>query len=31
MNIRINKLIIPVAITLMSLLFAGVVSAQRSG
>ena len=31
MNIRINKLIIPVAITLMSLLFAATASAQRSG
>ena len=31
MNIRINKLIIPLAITLMSLLFAATASAQRSG
>ena len=31
MNIRINKLIILVAVTLTSLLFAGVASAQRSG
>ena len=31
MNIRINKLIIPVAITLMLLLFAATASAQRSG
>jgi len=31
MNIPINKLIIPVAITLTSLLFAATASAQRSG
>ena len=31
MNIRINKLIIPMAVTLTSLLFASVASAQRSG
>ena len=31
MNIRINKLIVPVAVTLTSLLFAGGASAQRSG
>jgi hypothetical protein len=31
MNIRVNKLIIPLAVTVTSLLFAGLVSAQRSG
>ncbi len=31
MNFRINKLIVPLAVTVTSLLFSGVASAQRSG